>query len=166
MEGKNMFVIAERPVPTWKMTRELCAWFALGLYPEDFDCDTCCDIIGNYHKYVKIQKKDKEECLSVKQYKVLYTIYKTFRIEDVFKKFNETHKWVCISLKKMTLEKPVICSETEELINTTYFEVLDKGILCSQLFETLYKNELNHKNYKLEEPTTDENLITDETDFE
>jgi len=166
MEEKNTFEPKDRPITCWKLAREMNAWFALGLYPEKFKCDTCADIVSNYHKYVKIQKKDKEDCLSVKQYKVLYTVYKMYRVEEVFKKFNEQHKWVCISLKKMTLEKPIVCCETDELINMTYFEVAGKGILSTELFETLYRDKLNHKKYKEDEPIVDVNLTTDDSDFE
>jgi len=168
MSDKNMFEVEKRPVPSWKLTKELCAWFFLELPPEDFENEICLNIIGQYHKNVKCSGKDKE-CLSMKQYATLYNIYKKFRVESVFKKFNETHKWICISLDKVELKNPIMCCETNEQLHNVYFEVLEHGKYGVEAFEENFSQYLNHAKYKKNKPEkqeTTQELTTDEADFD
>ena len=166
-EKKNMFEVEDRPVSSWTMVKELCAWFYLDLMPEDFDNEICMNIISQYHKNVKCNGKGKES-ISMKQYATLYNIYKSFRVESVFKKFNEKFKWTCISLSKVELVNPIICCETNEQLHIVYFEVLEHGKYGAVAFEEKFSEYLTHKKYKKEKtkPTSIVELKTDETDFD
>lgn len=160
------FEVDKRPVSSWKLSRELCAWLKLGLCSDKFDGETCLNIISSYHKNVKCNGKDKE-CLSVNQYKTLYRVYSSYRIESVFKNFNEKYKWTCINLSNIELVKPIICCETNEEVTDVYFEVLEQGKYSVCGFENVFSEHLNHHKYKTEtkkEPKQE--LTTEDADFE
>tara|TARA_R110000803_G_scaffold151607_5_gene216689 strand:+ start:1410 stop:1916 length:507 start_codon:yes stop_codon:yes gene_type:complete len=168
MSEKNIFDVDKRPVSSWKIAKELCGWFYLDLMPTDFDNEICMNIISQYHKNVKCLSKDKE-CLSQKQYATLYNIYTSFRVENVFKKFNEEYKWTCISLTKVELVNPIICCKSNKQLHIVYFEILEHGKYGAVAFEEEFSKYLNHQKYKKNKPEKEDsttNLTTDDADFE
>lgn len=158
------FEVDKRPISSWKIARELCAWLVLDLCPTDFDGDMCMSIVASYQKKVKCNGKDKE-CLSVKQYKTLYKIYTSFQIASIFKKFNDNYKWTCINLTNIGIVKPIQCVETNEKITDVYFEILEQGKYSVVGFEKVFGAHLNHSKFRTESKQ-ETDLITDASDFE
>ena len=143
----TIFEKETRPVNTWKMIRELTAWFCLNLQPLKFDIELCDDIISTYFLKVRIRDMDKENALTDKQYSLLYNIYDKYFVSKVFKNIYDEVKFVCINVKKIE-NCDLEYDETHIPVMGYYFELQDGSILSPSVFETKYSNLLLHNKYK------------------
>jgi len=133
-----------RPMSNQILCHQLSVSIALKCLPDKFDTTLLTKILGHYFKLTKKSNKPKQECLSDKQFSILYHIYVSYRVKEVF--MFDTLKFACVCRVEFdTLE--VLSKSNTKIVEDFYFETKNDGVLTTAEFIELYLSYITHPNY-------------------
>jgi hypothetical protein len=133
-----------RPLSNQILCHQLSVGLALKCLPDNFDTTLLVKILGHYFKLTKKTNKPKQECLSDKQFSILYHIYVSYRVKDVF--MFDKLKFACVC--RVEFDTLVVFSKSNlKMEEDFYFETKDDGILTTAEFIELYPCYITHPNY-------------------